>query len=209
MKLEHSLSVPCPGVDHMDFTADGTRALASCEFGSSMILLDIPHRRVLATVPLDGGAGKPQDVKLSPDGRVFYVADMNRGGVYRISATGRPRVLGFVATGTGAHGLYPSRDARTLYVTNRGNGTITLLDFATGRPKGVWKLPAGASPDMGNVTDDGRTLWLSGRYSGVVYAIDTRTGRVRRSIPVGLGPHGLCVWPQPGRYSLGHTGEMR
>ena len=28
-------------------------------------------------------------------------------------------------------------------------------------------------------------------------------------IPVGAGPHGLAVWPQPGRYSLGHTGIMR
>jgi hypothetical protein len=26
---------------------------------------------------------------------------------------------------------------------------------------------------------------------------------------VGSGPHGLCVWPQPGRYSLGHTGILR
>jgi len=42
-----------------------------------------------------------------------------------------------------------------------------------------------------------------------VYAISTRTGRLLARIPVGLGPHGLCVWPQPGRYSLGHTGILR
>ncbi|MDX6478627.1 MAG: hypothetical protein QOG29_1214, partial [Gaiellaceae bacterium] len=28
-------------------------------------------------------------------------------------------------------------------------------------------------------------------------------------ISVGRGPHGLCVWPQPGQYSLGHTGILR
>ena len=28
-------------------------------------------------------------------------------------------------------------------------------------------------------------------------------------IPVGSGPHGLAVYPQPGRYSLGHTGVFR
>ena len=28
-------------------------------------------------------------------------------------------------------------------------------------------------------------------------------------IAVGAEPHGLTVWPQPGRYSLGHTGNMR
>jgi len=29
------------------------------------------------------------------------------------------------------------------------------------------------------------------------------------TIAVGKEPHGLAVWPQPGRYSLGHTGNMR
>ena len=32
MKLHHSLPVPCSGVDHMDFTANGRYLLASCEF---------------------------------------------------------------------------------------------------------------------------------------------------------------------------------
>ena len=62
---------------------------------------------------------------------------------------------------------------------------------------------------MGGVSASGRVLWLSGRYNAVVYAISTRTGKLLHRIPVGLGPHGVCVWPQPGRYSLGHTGVMR
>ena len=49
---------------------------------------------------------------------------------------------------------------------------------------------------------------LSGRYDNVVYVTDTATGHVA-SIPVGKEPHGVPVWPQPGRYSLGHTGNMR
>ena len=62
---------------------------------------------------------------------------------------------------------------------------------------------------MGGVSADGRLLWLSGRYDDVVYAIDTRSGRLAARIRVGRGPHGLCVYPQPGRYSLGHTGVFR
>jgi len=61
---------------------------------------------------------------------------------------------------------------------------------------------------MGNVSADGKTLWVSGRFDGVVYAIDTTTGAVK-TIPVGTEPHGLTIWPQPGRYSLGHTGIFR
>ena len=208
MKLRHSLSVPmCPGVDHMDYTADGRRALVSCEFAGRMIVVDLKRERVLGTIPLKAGA-MPQDVKLSPDGRTFYVADMASNGVWLISAR-HPHVIRFQPTGAGAHGLYPSRDAKTLYVSNRSAGTITLISFKTRRPYKTWTLPGGGSPDMGGVSPDGRVLWLSGRYDSEVYAISTRTGRLLHRIPVGSGPHGLSVWPQPGRYSIGHTGIMR
>jgi YVTN family beta-propeller protein len=62
---------------------------------------------------------------------------------------------------------------------------------------------------MGGVTLDGSRLWLAGRYNSEVYVLDTATGRLLKRIKVGSGPHGLCVWPQPGRFSLGHTGNMR
>ena len=62
---------------------------------------------------------------------------------------------------------------------------------------------------MGNVTADGSELWVSGRYDDEVYVFDTATGVLKHRIPVGREPHGLCVWPQPGRFSLGHTGNMR
>jgi YVTN family beta-propeller protein len=206
MGLRYSVSMPqCAGVNHADFTADGRYMLLSCEFGAAMIVLDVPRERVVRTIKLPGGAS-PQDVKLSPDGRVFYVADLTYGGVRMIDAS-TFRVFGFVRTGAGAHGLYPSRDARVLYVSNRSAGTISVVNFARRRVVATW--PIGGSPDMGGVSASGDTLWLSGRYDSAVYAIDTRTGRRRASVPVGAGPHGLCVWPQPGRYSLGHTGILR
>jgi DNA-binding beta-propeller fold protein YncE len=118
-------------------------------------------------------------------------------------------VLGFVSTGAGAHGLYPSRDARFLYVSNRSAGSISVISFASRTVVRTWFIPGGGSPDMGGVSADGKILWLSGRYSGVVYAIDVRHWRLVAKVPVGAGPHGLCVWPQPGRYSLGHTGVTR
>ncbi|MGI8749824.1 MAG: YncE family protein [Thermoleophilaceae bacterium] len=207
MRLRHSLRVPCPGVDHMDFSADGRFLLASCEFGGSMVVVDVGRQRVVGTIALRMGA-MPQDVKLSPDGRVFYVADMSSGGTWLIDAR-RQRKIGFVRTGRGAHGLYASRDSRVLYVSNREEGSISVISFRTRRPVHKWRLPGGGSPDMGGVSADGRVLWLSGRYNGEVYAIDTRSGRLRSRIKVGAGPHGLCVYPQPGRYSLGHTGVFR
>ena len=206
--LVKSVSTPCRGVDHMDFTADGTKALVSCEFSGQLLELDVAAQRVVKVFGAGGGLGMPQDVKLSPDGRVFYVADMVSNGVWLVGAKSF-RVSSFVHTGRGAHGLYPSRDARYLYVSNRGEGSISVLSFATRKVVHTWRLPGGGSPDMGGVSADGKVLWLSGRYSGVVYAISTRDGKLLARIPVGAGPHGLCVWPQPGRYSLGHTGILR
>ncbi len=209
MALVHSLSVPmCRGVDHMDFSPGGRYAFASCEFSGNMIEVDVWTQRVIRTLVLDHGLSSPQDVKISPDGRTLYVADQQNGGLWEI-APSRFRVVGFLRTGAGAHGLYPSRDARVLYVSNRAAGTISVVSFRTRRVITTWQLPQPASPDMGGVSADGRTLWLSGRYNAVVYAIDTITGRLRAAIPVGQGPHGLCVWPQPGHYSLGHTGILR
>jgi len=208
MALHHALAVPtCRGVDHMDFTAGGRYALVSCEFAGCVIVVDLRRERVVRTIPLANGA-KPQDVKLSPDGRTFYVADMAFGGVWLIRVR-TLRVIRFELTGAGAHGLYPSRDARELYVSNRAEGSISVISFATRRPIAKWWLPGGATPDMGGVSADGRILWLSGRSDAAVYAISTRTGRLLHRIPVGDGPHGLCVWPQPGRYSVGHTGILR
>ncbi len=209
MKLVKSVPVPCRGVDHMDYTADGKYALASCEFSGQMIVVDLAHQTVRATVALPGNgvSPRPQDVKLSPDGRVFYVADMNSNGLWEINAQTFV-VEGFLPTGAGAHGLYPSRDARFLYATNRGAGTISVIDFTTRRIVATWVIPGG-SPDMGGVSADGKVLWLSGRSAASVYAISTTDGHVIATIPVGNGPHGVCVWPQPGRYSIGHTGITR
>jgi DNA-binding beta-propeller fold protein YncE len=207
MALHRSLPVPCSGVDHMDFTASGRYALASCEFSGQMVVLDVQAEKVLGRLTLRRTA-MPQDVKLSPDGRIFYVADMASNGVWKISA-GSFRKLGLIHTGRGAHGLYVSRDSRYLYVSNRQEGSISLISFRTEKPVRKWRIPGGGSPDMGGVSANGRVLWLSGRYNGVVYAISTRSGRLLARVPVGSGPHGLSVFPQPGRYSLGHTGVFR
>jgi DNA-binding beta-propeller fold protein YncE len=208
MRLKHRLQVPgCAGVDHMDYTASGHFALVSCEFAGRMIVVDLRRERVVKRIGLRKGA-MPQDVKLSPDGRTFYVADMASNGVWLIGAR-HMRKIRFEHTGAEAHGLYPSRDSRLLYVSNRGEGTISLISFRTRRPVTKWHLPAGSSPDMGGVSADGNVLWLSGRYDAEVYAISTRTGKLLHRIPVGAGPHGMAVWPQPGRYSIGHTGILR
>src|SRR5581483_9986043 len=217
MALKSSIPTPkCPGINHADFSIDGKYAIFTCEFGGGLAKIDLVNSKVVGYLKLSKGR-MPQDIRVSPDGKLFYVADMMADGIFVVDGDNFKEV-GFVKTGVGTHGLYPSRDGKKLYVANRGSnkvhgakggkGSVSVVDFATRKVEANWPIPGGGSPDMGNVSADGKYLWLSGRYDDVVYVFDTTTGAVRK-IPVGMEPHGLTVWPQPGRYSLGHTGNMR
>ncbi|AIF48761.1 YncE family protein [Dyella japonica] len=217
MALRSSLQAPeCKGINHADFSMDGSYVIFTCEFTGKLVKIDMVNRKVMGYLDLSK-KGMPQDIRSSPDGKTFYVADMMADGVYLIDPASFKQV-GFIKTGVGTHGLYPSRDGTKLYVANRGSnkvhgapkgkGSVSVIDFATQKVVANWPVPGGGSPDMGNVSADGKTLWLSGRFDDVVYAFDTTSGQVR-TVKVGQEPHGLAVWPQPGRYSLGHTGIMR
>ncbi len=201
--LIKKLPIPHRGVNHAEFTADGKTMVASCEFSGFLVRIDLDTMEI--TGELDVG-GKPVDLKLSPDGSVMFNANETRDGVSVIDWANMSD-LGFIPTGKGAHGLYPSRDGKQLYVSNRGAGAVSVIDFATRKVVSDWHT--GGSPDMGGVTTDGKQLWLSGRYNSEVYVIDTTSGQLIKTIPVGQGPHGLAYFPQPGRFSMGHTGNYR
>ncbi|MFD5032930.1 hypothetical protein ACFVWX_13255 [Streptomyces sp. NPDC058220] len=208
MRVVKTEPVTCAGVNHADFSADGRYFIVSCEFSGELLKVDTERMKVIGQQKLPFDGAMPQDVKISPDGKTFYVADMMAHGVWVLDGKKftTPKLL---LTGKGTHGLYISRDSREMYIPNRGEGSISVFDFAQNRLTKKWQLPNGGSPDMGGVSADGKVLWLSGRYNAEVYAIDTRTGALLARIPVGSGPHGLAVYPQPGRYSLGHTGIFR
>lgn len=240
LKLQYSIEVPkCGGINHGDFSIDGRYAIFTCEFQGSIAKIDLLNKSVMGYLKLalpknrfkdtvkspnpfeteicTATKGMPQDIRIAPNGRLFYVADMEADGVHLIDGETFKEV-GFVTTGVAAHGLYPSRDGKLLFVTNRGShaihgkrngpGSVTVVDIGSNKVTANWPVPGGGSPDMGGVSNDGKWLWLAGRFDDVVYRFDTASGKTDK-IKVGGEPHGLTVWPQPGRYSLGHTGNLR
>ena len=222
MSIKKEISSQCAGVNHADWSADGKTFVVSCEFSGELLLVDtlamkILKKQLIPKINKDPSAKAhngianfgpmPQDVKLSPDGKTFYIADMMSNGVWVMPAPWGK--LHFIKTGLGAHGLYVNRDAKTMLISNRNEGSISVLRFSDNALIAKWRIPGGGSPDMGGISADGNIFWVSGRYDAVVYAISTHDGHLIKKIKVGSGPHGLAVYPQPGRYSLGHTGIFR
>lgn len=202
-KLIKFVEIPFTGVDHLDFSADGSYLIMSCESSGDVVKVDLTKLELSGVLRV---GGSPLDVRLDPGGKVFYVANQGTNGVSVINGDTMKQV-GFIKTGKGAHGIGMSRDATRLFVTNRLGGTISVIDLATRKVVDTWQV--GGSPDMMASSIDGSQLWVSNRYNGSVIVIDAATGKILSTIRTGLNPHGLSFWPQPGRFSLGHNGNMR
>jgi len=211
MAIKKTVPVKCNGLNHADWSKDGSFFVATCEFSGGLILVDTAKMKVLqyAWLPTTYNMKPmPQDIKISPDGSTFYIADMMSNGVWTMPAN-HFGSFGFIPTGKAAHGEYVTRDSKYLLITNRGEGSVSVLRFRDNALVAKWQIPGGGSPDMGGISADGKQFWVSGRYNNVVYVFDIEHGKFLRSIKVGKEPHGLSIYPQPGRYSLGHTGVFR
>jgi len=121
MAMQYSIAVPqCRGINHADFTPDGRVAVFTCEFQGSVARIDLAERKVLGYLRLSRG-GMPQDIRTSPDGKVFFVADMKAGGVFVVDSASFTEIA-FIRTGIGAHGLYPSPGWPRTGACRRGSG---------------------------------------------------------------------------------------
>lgn len=204
-QLLGSVAIPWPGADHMDFSADGSYLMISTEYSGVVAKVDVNTMQLVGYARV---GGLPIDVRVSPDGSVFFVTNQGRMGVSVIDPIALKEIQ-FIPTGRGAHGLQVSRDTKSLYVSNRLEGSISVIDFATRTVTAKWTIPGGGSPDMLQLNPAGTQLWASGRYHSTVYVFDTTTGAVLARIPVGSEDHGLTYFPNVGMHSLGHNGVYR
>ncbi len=196
--------------------------MVTCEFSGELLKVSTLGHRVLGALhfdprpdsapsadPMTMGRSVPQDVRISPDGKTFYVADMGTNELRLIDARTFRQVGVIGMPRDAARDLSQPRREATSTSPTAAPARCSVLDLATNRIVDTWTIPGGGSPDMGGVSADGRMLWLSGRSDGVVYGFDTRTAGWSRGSRSAAARTVIAVWPQPGRYSLGHTGNMR
>ena len=220
MALQQSIATPnCSGINHADFSIDGRYAIFTCEFrGGGLVKIDLVNRQVLGYLQASRSGACPRTSASRPTARAFYVADMHADGVYVVDGDSFTQT-DFIPTG--------DRHARALPEPRR-QGTVCrqsrlALDARRAARQGQHRgRRLRDRQGRADLADPGRRQPRHGQCQrGRKAALAVRAVRQRRlrhrhsetgavkSIPVGQEPHGLTVWPQPGRYSLGHTGNMR
>jgi YVTN family beta-propeller protein len=200
-KLIKSVDVPWAGVDHLAFSRDGSDLVASCEWSGRIVKVDLKKLELVANMAL----GKlPVDVVRPPRQNLMFIADQGVHGVFVVDPDAW-KMIEFIPTGRGAHGILLSHDETKLYVSNRLEGSIAVMDIATRKVVAKWST--GGSPDMGQLSPDGSQLWISNRYHASVMVVDTATGQVVARIRTEVGPHGITYFPTSrGTRSVGHNG---
>src|SRR5207302_1795229 len=127
-KLIREVPIPWPGADHLDFSADGSYLLISTEYSGIVAKVDVVHMKLAGYVNV---GGLPIDVKVSPDGSVFYVTNQGSDGVSIIDPNAM-KVIGFLHTGRGAH-AHPGRCA--------GPWADLLPERGPAQHRPQWRLP--------------------------------------------------------------------
>jgi len=200
-KLIKSVPVKWPGVDHLAFSRDGGYLVASCEWSGRIVKVDLKKLELVANMAL---GETPVDVVRPPRQHLMFIADQGVHGIFVVDPDAWKQV-DFIPTGRGAHGILLSHDEKSLYVSNRLEGSISVIDIATRKVTARWNT--GGSPDMGQLSPDGNQMWISSRYDATVLVIDTTTGKVISRIPTHAGPHGMTYFPNSrSARSLGHNG---
>lgn len=172
---------------HIAFSADSKTVFVTLQGTSGLVSIDLASGKVNWTAPV---GRQPAGIIRRPGGTLL-VGIMGSDHIAEVDpATGN--VIRKIVTGNGAHNFLQSPDGKTLYVTNRVAGTISVLDADTLEVKSTLQAPGG--PDDMAMSPDGQQLWVTGRWHAWVDVIELASGVLKTSVPVGRSPHGIFVY---------------
>ncbi|HEV2188280.1 MAG TPA: YncE family protein [Stellaceae bacterium] len=171
---------------HIAFSRDSGTVFVTLQGTGSLISIDLASGKVNWTVPI---GRTPAGIVTRPTGTLLagimgsdYIAEIDPQDGH---------VIQKIHTGNGAHNFLASPDGKTLYVTNRVAGTISVLDADTLAITATLMAPGG--PDDMALSPDGKELWVTDRWHASVGVIELASGTLK-TIPVGRSPHGIFVY---------------
>ena len=180
---------------HMAFEPESKTVFITLQQSGRLVAVDLATQKVKWNVKV----GEAPAGAILPDPKRLIVALTGEDRVVTVDPeTGA--LTGSLRTGKAAHNFFPKGDGRHWFLSNRAEGTVTLLDAKEMKVAGTIKVPGG--PDCMDITPDGKELWVSQRFLRRVAVVDLDQMKVVASIPVGKSPHGIMVfkdnWPLTG-----------
>jgi YVTN family beta-propeller protein len=168
---------------HLAFKPDSSMVFISLQETGRVAAIDLRDMKVVWDEP----SGPAPAGVLWQNGKVL-VGNMGSDNVAVMDpATGH--VEKRIRTGKGAHQLFRSPDGKMIYVNNRIDGSVTVLNSTTLEPMRTYKLPGG--PDDLVFAPDGK-IWFTLRFANKVAVLDPVSGNYQ-TIDVGRSPHGIFL----------------
>lgn len=165
---------------------------------ASVSVIDADDRRVVRTVPVDGG---PIGIAASADGTRVYIAGF-QAGTLSVLRTGDDRVIASIPAGESPNAVAVSPDGAFIAVTDTAADRVLL--FAADTLEVVARVSGGRQPSGLALDGAGRLAFVSNFSGAAVTVVDLDARRRRAIIPLPFasasdGILGIAVAPATGR----------
>lgn len=175
---------------HITFTSNSKTAFVSLQDSNELVAIDLESQTELWRMPT---GNLPAGVWMTPGDKYILIGLTGSDSVQVIDWRNR-REVKLIQTGKGAHNFRPLGDRKHVFLTNRVDSTISLIDMdKLEKVADITGLPSG--PDCMDVTPDKKKLWVTFRFSKKVGVIDIASRKLLTTIPVEKSPHGIFFTP--------------
>jgi YVTN family beta-propeller protein len=175
---------------HIAFTNDSKLTFVTLQDSNELIAIDLASQEIVWRMPI----GKmPAGVWMTPGDKHLLIG-LTGSDIVQVVDWKQQKIIKEIKTGKGAHNFRPLGDKRHIFLTNRVDSTISIIDMEKlEKVADIKGLPAG--PDCMDVTADGKELWVTFRFAKKVGIIDIASRKLVSTIPVGKSPHGIFFYP--------------
>lgn len=172
--------------------SDGERVIVTVEAQKAVITVDVGNSEILSSIKTDQLV--THMVTLNEDNTRAFATSIGSGSATILNLE-QHSVVGHIATGAGTEGLALLEGAGELWVTNRGDNTVAVIDTKT--LEIVTKLESSSFPIRATRSPDGTLVAVSNGQSHDVTVFDvasrekiatvsTLTGDLSEGVPIGM-----------------------
>jgi YVTN family beta-propeller protein len=171
---------------HIAFTNDSKLTFVTLQDSNELIAINLASQEIVWRMPI----GKmPAGVWMTPGDKHLLIG-LTGSDIVQVVDWKQQKIIKEIKTGKGAHNFRPLGDKRHIFLTNRVDSTISIIDMEKlEKVADIKGLPSG--PDCMDITADGKELWVTFRFAKKVGIIDIASRKLVTTIPVGKSPHGI------------------